>query len=175
MWCAEAVFVVLNQALKGGLPPDLAQRLVSGLGEGMGGGGCICGALSGGALALGLFNGSSGPGLSNNKPVMASSRKLHHDFKTRFGSTCCRMLTRKVRKGSREHYKLCTEHTGVAAEMTADIILHKRPELILSADWNYLVQRDSILSGRLKSMKTLYKLNSARYRNEPFTEQPNPK
>lgn len=174
LWCAEAVFVVLNQALKGGLAPDLAQRLVSGFGEGMGSSGCICGALSGGALALGLFNGSSLPGLRDNKSVMGSSRQLHDRFKAQFESTCCRILTRKVRKGSREHYKLCAKHTGLTALMAAEIILDKRPELVLSADWNYLSQRDTMLSSRLKNVTALCKPNGASYRDETSTRHPNP-
>jgi C_GCAxxG_C_C family probable redox protein len=173
LWCAEAVFVVLNQALRGGLRPEAAQQLVSGFGEGMGGG-CICGALSGGTLALGLFNGSSIPGLRDNKPVMASSRQLHDRFKTRFGFTCCRKLTRKVRKGSRDHYTLCAEHTGAAAEMAAEIILHQKPKLMLEADWSYLSRRETLLSGRLKGLATLCKLDGSRFRNSVFAEPPNP-
>ena len=174
LWCAEAVFVVLNQALRGGLRPEAAQQLVSGFGEGIGGVGCICGALSGGALALGLFNGSSIPGLRDNKPVMASSRQLHDRFKTRFGSTCCRKLTRKVRKGSRNHYTLCAEHTGAAAEMAAEIILHQKPKLGLEADWSYLSQRDSLLSSRLKGLVTLCKLDGSRSRGSASAEPLNP-
>jgi C_GCAxxG_C_C family probable redox protein len=94
LMCSESVLTVLNSGLCGGLTPEMAVRLTSGLPEGVGGSGCTCGSLTGGVLSLGLFLGRSGPGLRNGKPVMTSAKVLHGQFKDRFGATCCRVLTK---------------------------------------------------------------------------------
>lgn len=44
--CAEAVLLALNEGLGGGLDPDRAKGLAMGYGNGMGGSGCACGALT---------------------------------------------------------------------------------------------------------------------------------
>ncbi|MBT3258412.1 MAG: C_GCAxxG_C_C family protein [Deltaproteobacteria bacterium] len=60
---------VLNQSLNGGLPPEMAIRLASGLPEGSGRSGCTCDALSGGVIALGLFLGRDTPGPLNSRSI----------------------------------------------------------------------------------------------------------
>lgn len=149
-WCAGSVFVVLNRGLDGGIPPGTAVSLVSGLGEGLGGGGCVCGALSGAVLALGLFLGSGEPGLGGNRRVMAVTRMLHDRFKSRFRSTCCRVLIKPVKRGSSAHFDHCCRHTGMAARTAAELILQERPRLLHGADWIFLQRRDSYLGARLK-------------------------
>jgi C_GCAxxG_C_C family probable redox protein len=149
-WCSEAVFIVLNQGLRGGLPVETAVRLASGLGEGLGGRGCICGALNGGVLALGLFLGTSTPGWHNGKRVRTASSELHDFFRQSFGATCCRVLTKDVPSASKEHRRQCALRTGRTAEETARIILRKRPELVKEIDWTYLNQRDSRVGAALK-------------------------
>jgi C_GCAxxG_C_C family probable redox protein len=149
-WCSEAVFIVLNQGLRGGLPVETAVRLASGLGEGLGGRGCICGALNGGVLALGLFLGTSTPGWHNGKRVRTASSELHDFFRQSFGATCCRVLTKDVPSASKEHRRQCALRTARTAEETARIILRKRPELVKEIDWTYLNQRDSRVGAALK-------------------------
>jgi len=60
--CSEALLVVMNRVLGGGMPDELAVRLASTLPRVIGESGCTCGALAAGALALGLFLGRSRPG-----------------------------------------------------------------------------------------------------------------
>ena len=107
LMCSEAVLTVLNQGLKGGLAPEIAVRITSGLPEGFGRSGCTCGALSAGVIALGLFLGRNGPGILNNRTVYAASRELHERFKTKFGSTCCRVLTKNIELGTKHHFRFC--------------------------------------------------------------------
>jgi len=92
--CAEAVMVVLNQGLGGDLPQELAVRLASALPEGLGRRGCLCGALNGGALALGLFMGRNGPGYRNGATVRKAVGALHDQFKAAYKAACCRVLTK---------------------------------------------------------------------------------
>ena len=154
-WCSEAAFVALNQGLRGGLPLETAVRLASGLGEGLGGRGCICGALNGGVLALGLFLGTSTPGWHNGKRVRTASSQLHDFFRESFGATCCRVLTKEVPSGSKEQ---CALRTGRTAEETARIILRERPELVKEIDWTYLKQRDSQVRATLKILSGALRL-----------------
>jgi C_GCAxxG_C_C family probable redox protein len=150
--CAEAVMVVLNQGLRGDLPPELAVRLASALPEGMGRQGCLCGALNGGALALGLFLGRSGPGYGNGAKVRRAVGALHDRFKTAFKSTCCRVLTKSMVYGSDGHFQHCARMTGTAARLTAEILFDRKPELVESADWDYLSRKDRRLAAEARKL-----------------------
>lgn len=152
LMCSEAVLTVLNQGLKGGLAPEIAVRITSGLPEGFGGSGCTCGALSAGIIALGLFLGRDGPGILNNRMVYTASRELHERFKTKFGSTCCRVLTKNIELGTKHHFEFCVRHAGEVAEQTVRIVLNHKPEQIDLADWTYLNQTDTKMRTRIKQL-----------------------
>ncbi len=151
LMCSETVLIVMNQGLGGGLPPETAVRIASGLPEGLGSG-CLCGSLSGAVLALGLFLGRTGPGIANGRRVINATRYLHDTFRSHFGATCCRILTRGVGRGSREQYLSCSRIAAFAAETAARIILHHRPELIDSADMSYLNHLESWTRGSIKKI-----------------------
>lgn len=158
LMCSEAVLTVLNQGLKGGLAPEIAVRIASGLPEGFGRSGCTCGALSAGVIALGLFLGRSGPGILNNRTVYAASRELHERFKTKFGATCCRVLTKNIELGTKHHFKFCSRHAGEVSYQAAHIILNHKPERLELADWTYLDQTDSKMSTRIKQVTNALRL-----------------
>ena len=138
MLCTEAVFTVLNQSLRGGLPSEVALRLASGLTDGLGGNGCLCGAMNGGILGLGLFLGKNKPGLLSGRKIRSRTKLFYKQFVKRAGSTCCRILTREVKQNSEAHFRQCAELTGAAAEIAVRIILGDRPELAEQADWSDL-------------------------------------
>lgn len=143
MMCSEAVFSVLNQGLGGGLPPNVAMKVASGFPEGIGGSGCTCGALTGGVMALGLFLSQSDSNLADRRRAMAASGRLYHGFKSRFGSTCCRVL---IKNGSSEiphYFEACCDRGGWAAEHAARMILAERPELAIETDQAFLHQKDT--------------------------------
>ena len=150
--CAEAVMVVLNQGLGGDLPKELAVRLASALPEGLGRRGCLCGALNGGALALGLFMGRNGPGYRNGATVRKAVGALHDQFKAAYKATCCRVLTKSLVYGSGQHFRHCARMTGQAARMAAAIVLDHKPELLESADWGYLQQNDRRVAAEVKKL-----------------------
>ena len=145
LMCSEAIMAVLNKSLKSGLSSEMAIRLGSGLCHGIGGSGCACGALTGSVMAMSLFLGRSTPGFGNGQSIRMISRKFHDKFKARFGATCCRVLTKNLKNGSKEHFNVCSQYTGWAAATAAEIILEKNPGLIMSADLSYLKQKDSAL------------------------------
>lgn len=121
--CSEAVLHVINGALESPLPQE-AIRLASGLPVGMGAigsGGCTCGALSGGVLAIGLKWGRSNPG-DEAPEVLAKSKELHDWFVERNKSACCRVLIRDVEFGSPEHIDQCVRLTGEVTEKVARMV-----------------------------------------------------
>lgn len=152
LMCSEAVLTVLNQGLKGGLPPGTAVRITSGLPEGFGGSGCTCGALSAGVISLGLFLGRNGPGFFNNRTVYRTSKELHDRFKACFGATCCRVLTKNIKVGSQSYYQQCAKKAGTVAEQAARLILEQKPDLAGKADWTYLDRTDSNIGGRIRQL-----------------------
>ncbi len=157
LMCSEAVLTVLNQGLKGGLSPEMAVRLTSGLPEGFGGSGCTCGALSAGIISLGLFLGRNGPGFFNNRAVYKASRELHDRFKACFGATCCRVLTKNIKLGTQRYYRLCAQKAGTVAEQAARRILEQKSELIEKADWTYVNQSDSNIDGRIHQLTNIFR------------------
>lgn len=141
LWCSEAVLVTLNQGFRGGLPHELAKGLTVGMGAGLGGSGCLCGAVNGAVVALGLFLAGCEPSKRlSDKTVRAHAKELKEAFKSRFGATCCRTLTRPDNLKGRSKHQCCADQTRFAAEYAARIILSRRPELIQKADLDYLKQ-----------------------------------
>lgn len=146
---------MLNAGLKGGLPAKTAVCLASGFGEGIGGAGCMCGAFAGAILGLGLFLGRQGLNGKGSKRVLGKARELHSGFKAEFGTTCCRVLTKKVAHDHRALFSQCANHTGEAAEMATRIILEARPELFYQADWDFLETLDSKLEAGISRLFTM--------------------
>ncbi len=157
LMCSEAVLTVLNQGLKGGLPPGMAVRLTSGLPEGFGGSGCTCGALSAGVISLGLFLGRNGPGFFNNRAVYRASKELHDRFRACFGATCCRVLTKNIKLGTQSYYRRCAKKAGTVAEQAARLILEQKPELVGKADWTYVNRIDSNIGGRIRQLANTFR------------------
>jgi C_GCAxxG_C_C family probable redox protein len=154
LWCSEAVLVTLNQGLGGGLPPGLAEGLTAGMGEGLGGSGCLCGAVNGAVVALGLFLAGGEPSKRfPAKIVRAHAKELENAFKTRFGGTCCRILTKKDKLAKQSKRQRCAEQTAFAAAIAAKIILTRRPKLVQTADLAYLNQRQNRAGTFLKMIR----------------------
>lgn len=151
LWCAPALLVSVNHGLNGELDDTLAIRLASGFGEGLGGSGCLCGSISGGVIAIGLFLGNGLLSPSGDRTVLAASRRLHEAFKANHGSTCCRVLIKGVKRGSSNHFRMCAERTAFAAELTARMILDQKPELTENVNWSFLNQRENKVLARIKS------------------------
>ncbi len=148
--CAEAVLSVINRAFRGDLPDALAVRLASGFPEGLGGSGCLCGALSGAVMAMGLFLGRSGPGVGNGRVVKRAVAELQQAFKAIYASTCCRMLTKDLAYGRRAHLDQCVRISGETARLAAGILINTRPGLMAQVDWDYLNRRDSAPAAGLR-------------------------
>jgi C_GCAxxG_C_C family probable redox protein len=123
--CAEAILIAVNEVFDAGLSKRAAGGLAAALPEGLGGSGCLCGAVSGAALSLGLVL----SGKLRRREIRQLSRRLHQAFIARHGSACCRVLTRPVLAVPESHFDQCALLTGFAAETAARLILEKLPGL----------------------------------------------
>ncbi len=88
--CSESVFKAATEQLIPDLDPNLI-RIMTGFGGGIGGAGCLCGALTGAIAAMNLIVGRTSK--EEDRKVAYTHAKAFHDiFVNQFGATCCRSL-----------------------------------------------------------------------------------
>jgi C_GCAxxG_C_C family probable redox protein len=129
--CAKAVFEAVISQVDTGLPHE-SMCVMTGFGGGGGLFGDTCGALVGAMAALGAVYGRrdlpSSPKASHEEMygepgLYRLFNRLPNEFKQRFGSTQCRLLTSQWRKTwlCKDHLQFCRnltiEAAGLAAEM----------------------------------------------------------
>jgi len=116
--CAEAV---LTAVLEGqGLPTDLAPRAASAFGAGVGRSKkALCGALSGGYIALGLAQGRNSAHEGWND-IAAKADALRKWFAGEYGCSRCEVVLEKL--GPQEGGELCVALTGRVAAKFHDAI-----------------------------------------------------
>jgi C_GCAxxG_C_C family probable redox protein len=146
--CTESVVVALNHGLEGGLTEAQATAMAAPFSVALGESGCLCGALSGAVMAAGLLLGKDRP-YRRRRDMRDSARRLHDAFKAEHGTTCCRILSRKIIDDKKAHFLHCADLTAQAAEMAARLVLAERPELIRQADNGFLAKRQSAIGGAL--------------------------
>ncbi|WP_138207068.1 C-GCAxxG-C-C family protein [Haloimpatiens lingqiaonensis] len=120
-FCSEAVVKTINDLLDKPYE-ETVTKLASGFPVGVGKSGCLCGAVSGGVMALGMVYGRVHGDKMNEKmfPVAAS---LHDHIKKLYGSTCCRVMTRNFEFASPERKCHCVKITGEVAAFVAEKFL----------------------------------------------------
>jgi C_GCAxxG_C_C family probable redox protein len=104
--CAEAVLEAVRRRYAANLPESIVGT-VSGFGGGSSSG-CICGAVSGGTVALGLI-------LADKKATTHLTKELHTWFKEKYSVTCCKII-RQTHKG------VCPVLTGEVAGKVAEML-----------------------------------------------------
>ena len=125
-FCCEAVVSAIRSEFEVDVPEEII-ALASGMSVGVGRSGCLCGAVNGGVLALGMFFGRTEP-LGPKDPginhLMSLTNELHTWFRDNNGkhSTCCRVLTREFDMGQGEHKEQCIRFTGMCAFKVAEIL-----------------------------------------------------
>lgn len=122
-YCSEAIVSVIRSNFELDVPEEIIS-MSSGFPVGIGGSMCLCGAVSGGLMTLGLFFGRTQPGDPKITKVMKLSNELHDWFKSSNGKNalCCRIITRGMEMGSAEHVDQCRFLTGLVAEQVAKMI-----------------------------------------------------
>ena len=125
-FCCEAVMDAIRQNFKINVPKEVI-GMASGMAVGAGHSGCMCGALNGGILALGMIFGRTeplGPKDPTVQQCLSYTHELHDWFKTinKKNAVCCRILTKEFDMGKGEHKNQCIYFTGLCAWKVADII-----------------------------------------------------
>ena len=123
-FCSEAVLYAINKALGKPYNDDIV-KMASSFPIGLGKAQCLCGAVSGGELALGIVYGRNKDEAMN--PKMFEVAKGLHDFIIKeYKATCCRVITRKWAGDnfmSPERKQHCITITGVVAEWVANVLI----------------------------------------------------
>ena len=125
-YCCEALMAAIKDGFELDVPDEVI-AMSSGMAVGVGHSGCLCGAVNGGVMALGLLFGrteKAGPQDPRSVEVMQLTSELLDWFKENNGkhSACCRVLTRGFDMSKGEHKKQCIHFTGLCAQKTAEII-----------------------------------------------------
>ena len=128
-FCCEALMCAIRDNFELDVP-DAVIAMSSGMSVGAGRSGCMCGALNGGILAIGMFFGRTeqkGPNDPKVQKCMSLSNELHQFFKTENGknSACCRVLTREFDMSKGEHKEQCIGYTGMCAGKVAEMIIRE--------------------------------------------------
>lgn len=123
-FCSESVVQTINEVL--GMPyGEDVVKLASGFPIGMGKAGCLCGAVSGGQMALGMVYGRvEGEPMKDKMFEEASS--LHDYIMEEYKSNCCRVITRQWKGDefkSPERKAHCVTITGKVARWVANELI----------------------------------------------------
>lgn len=125
-FCSEAVVHTINELLGWPFSEDVV-KLASAFPIGLGKSGCLCGAVSGGALALGMAYGRK-YGEPMKEKMFPISAALHDHIKAVYKSTCCRVIIKGYEFASPERKTHCVEITGEVAAWIAQRLLED-PEI----------------------------------------------
>lgn len=123
-FCSEAVVQTINELLGKPFDPSVV-KLASGFPIGMGKAGCLCGAVSGGQMALGMVYGRV-EGEPMQDKMFQLSKGLHDYIKEEYKSTCCRVITKEWAGdnfASPERKKHCIIITGKVARWVAEKLI----------------------------------------------------
>lgn len=125
-FCSEALISSIRSNFELDIPEEVIS-MASGFPVGIGRSKCICGAVSGGVMALGLFFGRTKQGDPKVEKNLELSKELHDWFKNSNGknSLCCRVLTREFDMSVGAHKEQCIRFTGMVAEKVAEIIVRE--------------------------------------------------
>jgi cysteine synthase A len=122
LYCSEAMLKAFNEYYELGYPAEL-YKVSTGFGSGLGESGCVCGAVSGGVIVLGMIAGRL-HNYESERLLYTAVHALHAEFKKSHKALCCRVLTRTVKWNSAEHKLLCEDYVKTAAR-AVDMIIRK--------------------------------------------------
>lgn len=121
--CSESVIYAIRKNFEIDLSDD-AIAMSGGFPWGLGGAGCICGALAGGTMMIGYFFGRREPGDPVIQKCFKLTNELHDAFKAEFGAACCRsQIIKYGDRNSPERKCHCIEIVKFTVRKTAEIIL----------------------------------------------------
>ncbi len=125
-FCSEALVCSIRDNFELDLPEEVI-AMASGFPVGIGRSKCVCGAVSGGVMALGMFFGRTKQGDPKVEKNLEVSKELHDYFKEANGKNalCCRILTKEFDMTKGEHKEQCIHYTGLVAHKVGEIIVRE--------------------------------------------------
>jgi C_GCAxxG_C_C family probable redox protein len=122
-YCSEAIVA----SVRDNIAPDMPEAMIaaaSGFPVGVGRSKCMCGAVSGGVLALGYLFGRTAPGTPQDPQsvkTLALANELQQAFRDSHRVLCCSVQTKGMDMASGEHKAQCVTFTGEMAAKCAEI------------------------------------------------------
>lgn len=120
-FCSEAIV----NSIRNNIDPEMPEALISvasGFPVGIGRSKCVCGAVSGGVMAVSYFFGrtkGADPKVNRNLDLVY---ELQEEFRKNHKVLCCKILTHGMDMAAKEHKDQCVSFTGEVAEIAARII-----------------------------------------------------
>ena len=115
--CSQAVLLSMNETFPMGIDTNTLNAMSIPFAAGIGGCGCVCGALGGSLMSLGILLGAD-PATNNRKNIQSISAKMHDTFKEAQSATCCRVIKKKHSEQGRSYCAQLVEDTaGKAAAL----------------------------------------------------------
>jgi C_GCAxxG_C_C family probable redox protein len=88
--CAQSVLLTMFEYWDG--KSELVPKIATGFGGGIGRCGSVCGALTGGVMALGIRCGTNEPVLEKRLKAYEAARRLYKHFEKQYGTVLCKEL-----------------------------------------------------------------------------------
>ncbi|MEM1483644.1 C-GCAxxG-C-C family (seleno)protein [Oscillospiraceae bacterium PP1C4] len=123
-FCSEAVVSSIRSNFELDIPEQVI-AMASGFPVGIGRSKCLCGAVSGGVMCIGLFFGRTRQGDKKVDKTLELAKELHDYFKEKNGNLCCRILTKGMDMAAGEHKEQCIRFTGEVAAKVAQIVVRE--------------------------------------------------
>lgn len=126
--CAESVLMAVSNSL--GIESDILPKIATPFGGGIGRRGSVCGAVSGGVMAIGLAYGRMGVNDDKEKAYELALR-FYERFEKEFGSVLCYDLIecdlrtpegKKKAKDLRVHEEKCSRFVAGAVEIVTELM-----------------------------------------------------
>jgi C_GCAxxG_C_C family probable redox protein len=88
--CAQSVLLTMSEHWN--IKSELVPKIATAFGGGIGRCGSVCGALTGGVMAIGVRDGTNEPSVEKRLKAYEQARKLYEKFKKQHRSVLCRDL-----------------------------------------------------------------------------------
>lgn len=119
-YCSEAVLKSFEQ-LSGLEFPEMLKKGMTAFGEGLGATGCVCGAINSAVFIASMYAGRLDAS-DSPKQIQKVSEEMITEFTYKYGSTCCRVITKKAGKlFGIGKYKHCPEITARCASKLVEV------------------------------------------------------
>ena len=127
--CSEAVVRAAHQSglIDENIDINLLNKAASAFSGGMGNG-CLCGAVAGAQMIIGVILGRKDIN-GSPKDVKLAAKKLIDDFKEKRKTTCCKALSAKSDFNSPERRQNCVNIVSDAAQVLESIVKENSKEL----------------------------------------------